>query len=95
MPGAGGLVGEIKGNTQHYLGVIAEAADAQLASLSVTGAVPADIYDTLLEAVRPVLMCCWNPIVASQWLVHGDWHSGLLLAALLAGWLLLAALPAG
>ncbi|WIA36887.1 hypothetical protein OEZ86_008135 [Tetradesmus obliquus] len=51
MPGAGGLVGEIKGNTQHYLGVIAEAADAQLASLSVTGAVPADIYDTLLEAL--------------------------------------------
>uniref|UniRef100_A0A383WE58 DNA helicase n=1 Tax=Tetradesmus obliquus TaxID=3088 RepID=A0A383WE58_TETOB len=50
MPGSGGLVGEIKGNTQHYLGVIAEAADAQLASLSVTGAVPADIYDTLLEA---------------------------------------------
>ncbi|WIA16663.1 hypothetical protein OEZ85_013326 [Tetradesmus obliquus] len=50
MPGAGNLVGEIKGNTQHYLGVIAEAADAQLASLSMTGAVPADIYDTLLEA---------------------------------------------
>jgi hypothetical protein len=51
MPGAGGLVTEIKGNTQHYLSVIAEAADAQLATLSVTGAVPADIYDTLLEAV--------------------------------------------
>ncbi|KAF6263445.1 minichromosome maintenance protein 7 [Scenedesmus sp. NREL 46B-D3] len=50
MPGAGGLVSEIKGNTQHYLSVIAEAADAQLATLSVTGAVAADIYDTLLEA---------------------------------------------
>jgi hypothetical protein len=55
MPGAGGLVNEIKGNTQHYLSVIAEAADAQLATLSVTGSVAADIYDTLLEAVRP---CC-------------------------------------
>jgi hypothetical protein len=54
MPGAGGLVNEIKGNTQHYLSVIAEAADAQLATLSVTGSVPADIYDTLLEAVSVV-----------------------------------------
>jgi hypothetical protein len=54
MPGAGGLVAEIKSNTQHYLSVIAEAADAQLATLSVTGAVPADVYDTLLEAVSSV-----------------------------------------
>eukprot|EP00879_Flechtneria_rotunda_P029219 GHRR01031505.1.p2 GENE.GHRR01031505.1~~GHRR01031505.1.p2 ORF type:complete len:120 (+),score=34.69 GHRR01031505.1:2297-2656(+) len=51
MPGAGSLVEEIKGNTQHFLSVIAEAADSQLATLSVTGQVPADIYDALLEAV--------------------------------------------
>lgn len=54
MPAAQGLVEEIKGNTQHYLSVIAEAADSQLATLSVTGRVNADIYDTLLEAVRSI-----------------------------------------
>eukprot|EP00878_Enallax_costatus_P012492 GHUV01013046.1.p1 GENE.GHUV01013046.1~~GHUV01013046.1.p1 ORF type:complete len:475 (+),score=150.53 GHUV01013046.1:249-1673(+) len=47
---AQGLVEEIKNNTQHYISVIAEAADSQLATLSVTGRVHADIYDTLLEA---------------------------------------------
>lgn len=50
-PSASGLVEEIKNNTQHYISVIAEAADSQLATLSVTGRVNADIYDTLLEAV--------------------------------------------
>lgn len=51
MPTAGGLVEEIKGNTQHYLSVVADAADAVLNNMPVTGRVNADIYDTLLEAV--------------------------------------------
>lgn len=63
MPGAGNLVSEIKGNTQHYISVIAEAADSQLATLSVSGQVHADVYDTLLEMVSS---CC--PVLPQQYL---------------------------
>lgn len=35
----------------HYISVIAEAADSQLSTLSVSGRVKADIYDNLMEAV--------------------------------------------
>lgn len=50
------MLEEVKGNTQHYLGVIAEAADAQLATLTTTGVVQADVFDNLMETVR---RCCY------------------------------------
>lgn len=51
-PGASmSLLNEVKGNTHHYLAVIAEAADSQLATLSTSGVVQADVYDNLQENV--------------------------------------------
>jgi hypothetical protein len=47
-----GLLQEVKDNTHHYISVIADAADSQLASLTTTGVVPADVYDNLQETVR-------------------------------------------
>ena len=46
------LLEEIKNNTHHYISVIADAADSQLAMLTTTGSVPADVYDNLQETVR-------------------------------------------
>lgn len=47
-----GLLDEVKNNTHHYISVIADAADSQLAMLTTTGSVPADVYDNLQETVR-------------------------------------------
>jgi hypothetical protein len=56
MPGNNlALLEEMKDNTHHYTSVIADAADSQLASLTTTGVVPADVYDNLQETVRPLL----------------------------------------
>jgi len=53
MPGGSlDLLEEVKNNTHHYISVIADAADSQLAMLTTTGAVPADVYDNLQETVR-------------------------------------------
>lgn len=46
------LLDEVKSNTHHYISVIADAADSQLAMLSANGTVPADVYDNLRETVR-------------------------------------------
>jgi hypothetical protein len=55
MPGNNlALLEEMKDNTHHYTSVIADAADSQLASLTTTGVVPADVYDNLQETVRPL-----------------------------------------
>jgi hypothetical protein len=51
------LLEEIKQNTHHYISVIADAADSQLAMLTTTGVVPADVYDNLRETVS-CLRCC-------------------------------------
>jgi len=51
VPNAAGLLQEIKDNTMHYISVIAEAADSQLSTLSVSGSMKADIYDNLMDAV--------------------------------------------
>jgi hypothetical protein len=53
------LLEEIKQNTHHYISVIADAADSQLAMLTTTGAVPADVYDNLRETVS----CCCCQLV--------------------------------
>lgn len=53
MPGGSlDLLEEVKNNTHHYISVIADAADSQLAMLTTTGSVPADVYDNLQETVR-------------------------------------------
>lgn len=51
------LLSEVKDNTHHYLSVIAEAADSQLATLTTTGVVRADVYDNLQENVSRVEGC--------------------------------------
>lgn len=50
------LLEEVKNNTHHYISVIADAADSQLAMLTSTGVVPADVYDNLRETVSNILL---------------------------------------
>jgi hypothetical protein len=50
------LLEEVKNNTHHYISVIADAADSQLAMLTTTGVVPADVYDNLRETVSNLLL---------------------------------------
>jgi hypothetical protein len=67
------LLEDVKANTHHYISVVAEAADAQLAHLTTTGVVTADVFDNLMENVRAArawgggeVSCAWASVVTGS-----------------------------
>lgn len=69
------LLEEIKQNTHHYISVIADAADSQLAMLATTRVVPADVYDNLRETVS--CYCCCQLVLCMYTLcvLHDSKHT--------------------
>jgi hypothetical protein len=87
------LLEDVKANTHHYISVVAEAADAQLAHLTTTGVVTADVFDNLMENVRAArawgggeVSCAWASVVTGSGEgVRGRRLGGSAVAAAAAG----------